>query len=315
VTVDVEDIEHLVAAARRILEDGSDPTQLAGELAEAGVTDLAGERALTGALLTAQGETLGRSTLLDALLAGRAYRPGLRVVLPLPGSADPPAAPGTSCSVIVVRGLVFAQDGVDQFLVHTGSRAALVPAEGLVVRRVDGLDPSLRIGLVTGTVELPPREPSTACDWERTVELGRRALAHELVGVGERALNLAISHVTTRTQFGVPIATLQSVRHRLVDAHVMLQAARAVLGADQLDPHDDLAPPAMKAIAGRAALEAVAVAQQVCGAMGFTAEYGLHRVVRRAHVLDSLLCGAAELELQIGALLAAGRPVRPLVAF
>jgi alkylation response protein AidB-like acyl-CoA dehydrogenase len=49
----------------------------------------------------------------------------------------------------------------------------------------------------------------------------------------------------------------------------------------------------------------VQAAQQVCGAMGFTWEHDLHRAVRRAHVLDSLLGRGAALDAEIGARLVA----------
>jgi alkylation response protein AidB-like acyl-CoA dehydrogenase len=89
--------------------------------------------------------------------------------------------------------------------------------------------------------------------------------------------------------------------------HVAVAAARAVLTGTQDDPGDALAALAGKALAGKAVLAAVQAAQQVCGAMGFTWEHGLHRTVRRAYVLDSLLGRSESLDAEIGARLVALR--------
>jgi alkylation response protein AidB-like acyl-CoA dehydrogenase len=299
----------LLTEVRRILTEDDRPGRLAAELCDAGIDDLESDWALTGAMFTAAGETCGRSTLLDLLVAGPVYREGVRVVLPLPGSQDPPGSPGPDS---VVSGVVFAAEGCEQLLVHTGAGAVLVPVGRLTVTRVDGLDPGLDLGVVSGTVDEAAAEPLDGRDWDAVVDLCRRALAHELVGVGQRALDTAMDYVTIRHQFGAPLAALQSVRHRLVDAHVLLEAARAVLNATASDPDTELTAMVVKAAAGQAALAAVAAAQQVCGAMGFTAEFGLHRAVRRAHTLDAMMSGATELETQIGALLAARGTARPL---
>jgi alkylation response protein AidB-like acyl-CoA dehydrogenase len=41
-------------------------------------------------------------------------------------------------------------------------------------------------------------------------------------------------------------------------------------------------------------------AQQVCGGIGFTWEHGLHRSVRRAYVLDSILGPSTALQEEVG---------------
>jgi hypothetical protein len=297
--------------ARRILSDGGHPSVLATELCDAGMNDLASDWSLTGAMFAVQGESCGRSTLLDLLLAGPAYRDGVRVVLPLPGSQEPPGSRRPSSAV---SGVVFSAASCSQLLLHTGDQPALVPADRLTVTRVEGFDPDLELAMVCGTVDDSAAELVAGQDWDGVVDLGRRALAHELVGVGQRALDAATQHVTIRHQFGAPLSGLQSVRHRLVDAHVLLEAARGVLDATASDPDTELTAMVVKAAAGQAALASVAAAQQVCGAMGFTAEFGLHRAVRRAYTLDAMLVGATDLQTQIGALLAARGTARPITA-
>ena len=138
---------------------------------------------------------------------------------------------------------------------------------------------------------------------------GRVALGWWLLGIGRAMLDLARSHALERLQFGRPIASFQAVRHRLAETVVALDGAEATLVA----AHDDLGALLAKAAAGQAALTAARHCQQVLGGMGFTAEHGLHRHVRRALVLDGLLGSARELTREAGALLLETRSAPRLI--
>ena len=162
--------------------------------------------------------------------------------------------------------------------------------------------------------------PSTALDDElplRQVESGepvplaegRVALGWWLLGTGRAMLDLARGHALERLQFGRPIASFQAVRHRLADTVVALDGAEATLVA----AHDDLGALLAKAAAGHAALTAARHCQQVLGGMGFTAEHGLHRHIRRALVLDGLLGSARELTREAGELLLETRSAPRLI--
>ena len=138
---------------------------------------------------------------------------------------------------------------------------------------------------------------------------GRVALGWWLLGTGRAMLDLARAHALERLQFGRPIASFQAVRHRLAETVVALDGAEATLAA----AHDDLGSLLAKAAAGQAALTAARHCQQVLGGMGFTAEHGLHRHVRRALVLDGLLGSARELTRVAGALLLETRSAPRLI--
>jgi hypothetical protein len=128
---------------------------------------------------------------------------------------------------------------------------------------------------------------------------GRRALGWWLVGTGRAMLGLARSHAVDRVQFGRPLAAFQAVRHRLAETFTALEGAEAAL----LAADGDLGALLAKAAAGQAALTAARHGQQVLGGIGFTAEHGLHRHIRRALVLDGLLGSARELTREAGGLL------------
>ncbi|MBO2447634.1 hypothetical protein J4573_11090 [Actinomadura barringtoniae] len=144
--------------------------------------------------------------------------------------------------------------------------------------------------------ELPLR--TSANGSQVPLAAGRVALGWWLVGAGRAMLDLARSHAMERAQFGRPIASFQAVRHRLAETLVALDGAEATLRAAP----DDAALGALlaKAAAGRAALTAARHCQQVLGGLGFTAEHGLQRHVRRVLVLDGLLGSAHELTREAG---------------
>ena len=52
-------------------------------------------------------------------------------------------------------------------------------------------------------------------------------LAAELVGVADRALEEAVEYAKVRVVFDRPIASFQSVKHRIVDMYQALEMARA----------------------------------------------------------------------------------------
>jgi hypothetical protein len=138
---------------------------------------------------------------------------------------------------------------------------------------------------------------------------GRRALGWWLLGTGRAMLDLARSHAVDRIQFGRPLASFQAVRHRLAETLVALDGAEATLVAAE----DELGSLLAKAAAGQAALTAARHCQQVLGGMGFTAEHGLHRHVRRTLVLDGLLGSARELTREAGTLVIEQRSAPRLI--
>jgi Acyl-CoA dehydrogenase, C-terminal domain len=159
---------------------------------------------------------------------------------------------------------------------------------------------------------VPAGDPVPAGD-RLPLAAGRRALGWWLVGTGRAMLSMARSHALDRVQFGRPLAAFQAVRHRLAETLVALEGAEAALAAADTAADDDLGAVLAKAAAGQAALTAARHCQQVLGGIGFTAEHGLHRHVRRALVLDGLLGSARELTREAGGLLVKERSAPRLV--
>ena len=261
-------------------------------------------RTATSSLFELQGAAAATSAALDDVLAAALDLDTggpVGVVLPLLGGAHPP---GTVAG-LTVRGLgtaALARRETALVVASGGEKdvAVLVPTASLALRPVTGLDPDLGLVEVAGddvgdAVRADP--PPTA--WDTAVAAGRRALGHELVGVGRAILAMARDHAVDRVQFGRPIASFQAVRHRLAETLVAVEAADAALGAAWDEPSPTTAAMA-KALAGRGARTAARHGQQVLAGIGFTTDHRLHRYVRRAIVLDELLGGARTMTHELG---------------
>lgn len=115
-------------------------------------------------------------------------------------------------------------------------------------------------------------------------EIGALLRATQMSGAMRRVLDLSISHVSERSQFGRPLAKFQAIQHLLADAAGQVAAASAICeSAAEAWGRQDFAFRAglAKARVGAAATLVAAIGHQVHGAMGFTREHGLHVYTRR----------------------------------
>ena len=141
---------------------------------------------------------------------------------------------------------------------------------------------------------------------DRQQQLAAHAL--EAVGIGSRAVEMAIAYIGEREQFGKKIGTYQAVSHPVVDAYVAVELARslaywAALCVATGDPQADVACAAANAQATEAAVRACETSIQVHGGIGFTFEHPLHRYYKRALELESALGFGRELRAEIAAYL------------
>ncbi|HVV08173.1 acyl-CoA dehydrogenase family protein [Amycolatopsis sp.] len=322
-TMDAATAELLTGSLRELFA-GSAGREIGPALAALGWAEVVAEdpAGATTLLFTEQGRALASSPALDAVLLAELDRVlpaghGTRAVLyPHPADGDRPSTVDGPVRGILLAGL----DSVDELVVpvRVDGAVALLTADpgGVTTEPVAGFDGGSGWFTVTG------RQPSgtpvpAAREWERAVAAGRRALAAEIAGVCQAALDLAVAHTSARVQYGRPIASFQAVRHRLAEAHVaindiasMLDAAWPVAGnADG----GAWAAALTKLRAGRAQAEVMRHGVQVLGAMGLTSESAMHSYVTRAGALDALLGGHRLLSETTGRALLAGAPADPVV--
>jgi hypothetical protein len=274
--------------------------ELVAQLGDPDLVEMWDDPGVVGAVAESHGRHLASSSLMDVAVLRSS---GSALVLDVPGGSG--AASAITGDRIGVDGIARDLGSADSLVLLVDGAARRVDLGRLALAAVDGFDQGLSLTRVTGSAPLDATELLDV-DAATLVSRVARFVAHELVGVAEGALDLACAHVRDRRQFGVPIGSFQSVRHRLAEAHVQVTAARELLAAVP-DADTDTQVLVLKASAGFAAQTAVAAAQQVCGGMGFTEEFGLHRFVRRALTLDSLLVGSEDAEEALGRLALAGR--------
>ena len=114
---------------------------------------------------------------------------------------------------------------------------------------------------------------------EAVQEQGAFLRAAQIAGALEKILAMTVQYAGERRQFGRPIANFQAVQHHLAVLAGHTASACAALEAAAGAP-DFLSQAAAKACASEAAGEAAAIAHQVHGAIGFTAEHSLHRLTK-----------------------------------
>jgi Acyl-CoA dehydrogenase, C-terminal domain len=124
-------------------------------------------------------------------------------------------------------------------------------------------------------------------DEDRPEDERLAALALEAVGIGKRALELAVEYAKDREQFGRKIGVYQAVSHQLADTFVETELARSLAywAAWCVAEDDEQAPVAAAAAKAYAADAAVAACErsiQVHGGIGFTWEHVLHEYYKRA---------------------------------
>ncbi|MBV8195463.1 MAG: acyl-CoA/acyl-ACP dehydrogenase [Candidatus Dormibacteraeota bacterium] len=188
--------------------------------------------------------------------------------------------------------LAFDAEGAAALLVVGPDRLTVVPATAYTLEPLDGIDVTRRLSRVTGIAYSEPLDGDVTTVLDR-VEV---AVAAELVGVAQRALDIAVSHATSREQFGRPIGAYQAVSHRCAAMLVDVESARsAVLSAAWTADHNAeelaFAASVAKVAASRAAWNAATGALQIHGGIGFTWEHECHLLLRRAAASARLLRG------------------------
>ena len=108
------------------------------------------------------------------------------------------------------------------------------------------------------------------------------ARALQIAGAAGAALEMTVNYVRERRQFGRPLARFQAVQQHIAVAAAETAAAAQIARAafSTLDRDDPFLAASAKIATGRAGTTAANAAHQFHGAMGFTAEYPLHRLTR-----------------------------------
>ena len=125
------------------------------------------------------------------------------------------------------------------------------------------------------------------------LNIGRGAVASEMVGLSEEVFGRTVTYLKERKQFGKLIGEFQALQHRAAELYIDIEITRAaVLKALQtLDGDFDGATAAVavaKARAGTTATLAVQEGVQMHGGMGMTDQFDIGFFMKRARVCQEL---------------------------
>lgn len=185
-------------------------------------------------------------------------------------------------------------------VMRQGNTLRVYERDSLVLEPADGVDGSrllARLAGIRGAGESLTADPAEV---ERAWDRGALGTAALLTGLARRMLDMTVSYVKQREQFGVPVGSFQAIKHALADAYLAIEFARPLglaAGWAQANRSAGLASAyghgadaraltsAAKVRAADAARLVARTAIQCHGAMGYTTEYDLHLFAKRAWAL------------------------------
>ncbi|MGH3279330.1 MAG: acyl-CoA dehydrogenase family protein [Trebonia sp.] len=184
-------------------------------------------------------------------------------------------------------GLILVAAGTDAGLSLFAVEAS---AAGLTRAALPALDQTRQLGRlelsgVTGRLIGSPGDAGTVLD--RTLDTAAIALAAEQLGGAQRALDMAVEYAKLRHQFGRPIGSFQTIKHRCADLLLEVESLRSAVSyaaAAVSDSPEEIPVLAslLKAYASETYFHVAAENIQIHGGIGFTWEHDAHLYFKRA---------------------------------
>jgi alkylation response protein AidB-like acyl-CoA dehydrogenase len=121
---------------------------------------------------------------------------------------------------------------------------------------------------------------------ERVLQYATLAECAEMLGLGQKVLDMSVQYAKDRVQFGRPIGSFQAIQHKCADMAVYVDGCRWMTWYTVWELEQGL-PCALdisrtKVWASEAVQRIVRGGQQIYGGVGFTLEYPMHLYFRRA---------------------------------
>ena len=125
----------------------------------------------------------------------------------------------------------------------------------------------------------------------RTLDMSRPGIAALGLGLGQGALDEAVTYAKQRVQFDKPIISFQAVQHILADMAIQLEASRALVYATarNVDVHKtgiSKISSMCKVMATDMAMKVTVDAVQVLAGYGYMREYPVEKMMRDAKILQ-----------------------------
>jgi alkylation response protein AidB-like acyl-CoA dehydrogenase len=124
-----------------------------------------------------------------------------------------------------------------------------------------------------------------------TLDRSRPTIGAQAVGIGQGALDHAVTYMKQRQAFGQPIAEFQGLRFMVAEMAMRLEAARTLVYRacsviDSGDPHGELTTVGAmaKCFASDTAMAVTTDAVQLLGGYGYTMDFPVERAMRDAKI-------------------------------
>jgi alkylation response protein AidB-like acyl-CoA dehydrogenase len=162
-------------------------------------------------------------------------------------------------------------------------------APGLARRALKVLDPTrkqARLEFRAVEAKLLGEEGGGAGPLAKTLAQAAACLANEMVGGAEKLRQSALDYANMRVQFGRPISSFQTMKHKQADMLVDVELAKSAAYHAAAAADDDADLPALaslaKACASDAYMQTAIHAIQIHGGIGFTWDNDTHLWFKRA---------------------------------
>jgi alkylation response protein AidB-like acyl-CoA dehydrogenase len=229
----------------------------------------------------------------------------------LPGIASGEARGTVGLSSNGEAALVPDADSAEVIVLLDGDSGVVLEAGAAELEPLETIDSTRRFARVRGGSG-EPLEGDSGPALDRIVT----ALAAELTGVAQRAMEMAVEYARERKQFGRPIGSYQAVSHRCAQMLLETECARsttyyAAWTADSEPESLPLAASMAKAYASDAGWRVGASSLQVHGGIGFTWEHDLHFFLKRARTDGHMFGSASEHRERVADLAGLSREATP----
>src|SRR3954465_2587000 len=183
------------------------------------------------------------------------------------------------------------RSGLTLFLVDPKTKGLAVERTAMVdshnAARIEFTDVEVDADHVLGEVD------QAGALLEGVLNIGRGAVASEMVGLSEEVFGRTVTYLKERKQFGKLIGEFQALQHRAAELYIDIEISRAATlkALQALDADIDKAASAVavaKAKAGTTATLAVQEGVQMHGGMGMTDQFDIGFFMKRARVCQEL---------------------------
>jgi alkylation response protein AidB-like acyl-CoA dehydrogenase len=115
----------------------------------------------------------------------------------------------------------------------------------------------------------------------------------DMVGGGQRVLDIGVEYAKTRVQFGQPVGSFQAIKHKCAELLMEVECARSIsYYAAWAQDHDEIEATQTASVAkvfcSDMYRKATKEVLQILGGIGFSWEHELHIFLKRAKCLGAL---------------------------